>query len=603
MPNGEEKKLNFVAKVYDPVTQTYRPLYIAPDATDVVQGDVFLTDDVDETKTAAEGMTAITPAGVKALANKIADDIEAANPYKTTSVGSTTVPIYLDTGVFKEITGVDASMIISGTIALERLPQGALERLVPVENKAARFELTKEQVQIGDVVQELDTTTMYVVVDENNLDNENGYKVFSAGLATLAEAANKLSKPVNINDVSFDGTKDITVYDNTKLPLTGGRLTGHLYGQYLVGTWLQTTAATNLGKAPERYPVLDPAGWLYYRTLAETQTDLDILKKSGDTTTGKLTIGKGMNFTSSDSIPSDKSPQYFITMDEFASGGTVKWATVGNAANALWPNLQPKVVTTKVNNSIQADRLGAISIPQNADLNTYLGSSASANEFYYCSGNSVAQTLKNCPVKDAFTMLLMSRGQGIWGQVTQVIFTYIDTDNRQIWWRNGYGAGNETYHWSNWDKIYPSNSGALTVAGTTLAASASLCAADASASTGQAINIASGSNQLIGTGTFKVPFGAYSVVVRAQVSNITNSTNIFQIVILAGSTIIKTVNIKPTYFTAANAWLPVGTGVNFGASAAADMVVQIKSLGSTGATAKIDSVTVMNSPVAVNMIG
>lgn len=43
-----------------------------------------------------------------------------------------------------------------------------------------------------------------------------------------AGTATKLATARNINGVAFDGTKDITVADNTKLPLTGGTLTGPL---------------------------------------------------------------------------------------------------------------------------------------------------------------------------------------------------------------------------------------------------------------------------------------------------------------------------------------------------------------------------------------
>lgn len=43
-----------------------------------------------------------------------------------------------------------------------------------------------------------------------------------------AGTATKLATARNINGVAFDGTKDITVADNTKLPLTGGTLTGSL---------------------------------------------------------------------------------------------------------------------------------------------------------------------------------------------------------------------------------------------------------------------------------------------------------------------------------------------------------------------------------------
>ena len=76
MPNGADKKLNFVAKVYDPAAKEFKPIYIAPDATDKVQGDVKLSDATDSTLNAAEGMTAATPAAVKEVqdnANKKLD--------------------------------------------------------------------------------------------------------------------------------------------------------------------------------------------------------------------------------------------------------------------------------------------------------------------------------------------------------------------------------------------------------------------------------------------------------------------------------------------------------------------------------------------------
>lgn len=64
MPN--ESPNGFTARVYDPLNQEWRPIYQAPDATNTVQGDVFLSDAVDSTLNAATGMTAATPAAVKA---------------------------------------------------------------------------------------------------------------------------------------------------------------------------------------------------------------------------------------------------------------------------------------------------------------------------------------------------------------------------------------------------------------------------------------------------------------------------------------------------------------------------------------------------------
>ena len=44
------------------------------------------------------------------------------------------------------------------------------------------------------------------------------------------------------------------------------QLDGNVNGKYLTGTWLQTTATTDLGKTPPKVAVLDNSGWIYYRT-------------------------------------------------------------------------------------------------------------------------------------------------------------------------------------------------------------------------------------------------------------------------------------------------------------------------------------------------
>lgn len=53
-------------------------------------------------------------------------------------------------------------------------------------------------------------------------------------------------------------------------------LPGNLNGKYLTGTWLQATAATDLGKAPPYVCVFDASGWLYKRKLSELFSDMGI---------------------------------------------------------------------------------------------------------------------------------------------------------------------------------------------------------------------------------------------------------------------------------------------------------------------------------------
>ena len=287
----------------------------------------------------------------------------------TTEVAGTVKPdgetISVDTQGTIKVAKIPSDAI-DGEIPLSKIPQGALERVVTVTDESSRFELTTDSVQLGDIVRQSDTGTMYVVVDESKLSSPEGYAEFTAGTATKATeathaesadklgstsegssslpvyfengvpkpvtkvsssetadklgsdtvgsetlaiyldngvpkvvnkvaasaesdhsaTADKLSTPVKINGIDFDGSSEITIKDDTKLPLTGGSITGalkvsgNINGNYLVGTWLQTTNTTRLSSAPDRYPVLDSSGWLYYRNVDDMKSDLDIVTKS-----------------------------------------------------------------------------------------------------------------------------------------------------------------------------------------------------------------------------------------------------------------------------------------------------------------------------------
>lgn len=94
----------------------------------------------------------------------------------------------------KNIIDLDASKL-TGTISLDRLPQGALERLVVVANQAERFKLTTAQVQKGDTVKQTDTGTMYFVVDDTKLSSAAGYEEYTAGTATSVPWSGVTGKP------------------------------------------------------------------------------------------------------------------------------------------------------------------------------------------------------------------------------------------------------------------------------------------------------------------------------------------------------------------------------------------------------------------------
>lgn len=80
-------------------------------------------------------------------------------------------------------------------------------------------------------------------------------QVANATNAAKAGEAAKLETPRTINGVAFDGTANIVVADNTKLPLTGGTVTGDITADHLTASTFtgdvvgNATSATKLKTA------------------------------------------------------------------------------------------------------------------------------------------------------------------------------------------------------------------------------------------------------------------------------------------------------------------------------------------------------------------
>ena len=94
----------------------------------------------------------------------------------------------------------------------------------------------------------------------------------------VASAGSNITVDATLNATSTNPVQNKVVKSalDGKLSTSGGTLTGNLTGKYITGTWLQSTAASDLGRTPGKIAVLDDSGWVYYRTPAELFADLGI---------------------------------------------------------------------------------------------------------------------------------------------------------------------------------------------------------------------------------------------------------------------------------------------------------------------------------------
>ena len=293
-PNDSSKLNNFVAKVYDPTAKTYRPIYVLPDATDKVLGGVYLSDSTSGTDKAATGVIAATPAAVKAANDNANTKLSMTSTSEQTVKSATTFTglITANGGVKGSLTGnastatklatartisikggangtaasgtfdgssnlsltlstLDATAL-TGLVPLASIPQGALERLVKVADQTARFKLTTSSVQLGDSVLQTDTGVMYIVVDENNLANANGYQEYKASTALKASAADTATKATQDSagqQINTTYIKGLSVSGQTVTYTKGDGTTGTIKTQdtnttYSAGTGISLSGTT-----------------------------------------------------------------------------------------------------------------------------------------------------------------------------------------------------------------------------------------------------------------------------------------------------------------------------------------------------------------------
>ena len=96
-----------------------------------------------------------------------------------------------------DIVSLDAGKL-TGTISIDRLPAGALERCIVVADDTARKALTTAKAQTGDTVKVTATGLMYLIVDDTKLNQDAGYVEYTAGSASRVPWSGVSGKPTTL---------------------------------------------------------------------------------------------------------------------------------------------------------------------------------------------------------------------------------------------------------------------------------------------------------------------------------------------------------------------------------------------------------------------
>ena len=144
---------------------------------------------------------------------------------------------------------------------------GAVPTSRTVNNKPLSSNITLTAGDVGaDAAGAANTVQSNLTSHINNKSNPHGVTAAQAGAVPTSRTVNGKALSSNIS---------LSASDVGALPISGGTLTGNLTGKYLTGTWLQSTAVTNMNSANYRgICVFDDSGWVYLRTKAEILSDI-----------------------------------------------------------------------------------------------------------------------------------------------------------------------------------------------------------------------------------------------------------------------------------------------------------------------------------------
>lgn len=260
-----------------------------------------------------------------------------------------------------DITDIDASKIKSGTIDIDRLPKGAIERIVYVKDDAARFALTTNTAQNGDTVKVRSTKKMFYVIDDTKLSSEAGYEPYTAESASAVPWSGVTGKPTTFTpeahthaisevadlqetltglrqDVNAKPNKDT----NTTYSLTQDSADGHKL------TFKGSDGSTKTVTIPDN-DHNDNTTYSLKKTGSKIQlvgSDGSTTEVTDDNTTYDLdTMINAMPVGTNDPVDND----YYVS--QYADGGTTNTRYYRRPVSKLWNYIKTKLATVATSGS------------------------------------------------------------------------------------------------------------------------------------------------------------------------------------------------------------------------------------------------------------
>ena len=145
--------------------------------------------------------------------------------------------------------------------------EASLDKLSGIEAKAEVNQDAFSNIKIG-------STTIAADSKKDILE-----LIAGSNITLTPDATNDKITIATTNTPTFTNLTTTNLTTRGDFRVTGATtLDGNLTGKYLTGTWLQTTAATDLNNTPPKVAVLDNSGWIYSRTPSELKSDMELSK-------------------------------------------------------------------------------------------------------------------------------------------------------------------------------------------------------------------------------------------------------------------------------------------------------------------------------------